>query len=199
MKRDVEILKKVLKMNLNKVDEGFMMTKGHVYIKGAGLLKGVSTITTMVFITMVFIVISSSIFFSPVGSALEAGGQGQGDIEVTITHFHNNTGEVRVFLYDSKDGFPDKSEKAFQTISNKIENGESKIRFTHIPFGVYAISIIHDENSNGKLDKKLWAIPKEGYGASNNPKPRFGPPRFEDSRFEINAEKVDLCIQVYYL
>ena len=40
--------------------------------------------------------------------------------------------------------------------------------------GVYAVSMRHDENSNRKLYKNFFGIPKEGYGNSGNPRKSFG-------------------------
>ena len=42
--------------------------------------------------------------------------------------------------------------------------------------GDYAVAIYHDENGNGQLDKRLFGIPKEPYGFSNNYRPRLSAP-----------------------
>jgi len=49
----------------------------------------------------------------------------------------------------------------------------AQVAFTDLHDGVYAVSVFHDENENQKLDKDFVGIPKEGYGASNNPKKRW--------------------------
>jgi len=59
--------------------------------------------------------------------------------------------------------------------------------FTNLPAGIYAISVFHDENMNQKLDKNFVGVPKEGYGASNNPKKKMGPPTFEEANFQLNG------------
>jgi uncharacterized protein (DUF2141 family) len=40
---------------------------------------------------------------------------------------------------------------------------------------------------NQKLDKNFVGVPKEGYGASNNPKKKMGPPTFEEANFQLNG------------
>ena len=60
------------------------------------------------------------------------------------------------------------------------------IRLGDVAPGVYALSVIHDENGNGRLDK-LMAIPREGFGFSRNPRIRMGPPQFDEVRFAIAA------------
>ena len=64
--------------------------------------------------------------------------------------------------------------------------------------GKYAISIIHDENNNDKLDTNFIGIPKEGFGFSNNPRIMFGPPSFEKASFEINQAHVILIEMKYF-
>jgi uncharacterized protein (DUF2141 family) len=54
--------------------------------------------------------------------------------------------------------------------------------------GIYAILVTHDLNSNGKLDTNFISMPTEPVGLSRNPpRPKFGPPKFEDVAFEVIA------------
>jgi uncharacterized protein (DUF2141 family) len=51
--------------------------------------------------------------------------------------------------------------------------------------GSFAVFVVHDLNSNGKLDKSTFGFPNEPLGFSRNPaRPRFGPPKFEDVAFD---------------
>lgn len=70
--------------------------------------------------------------------------------------------------------------------------------FTNLPEGVYAVSVFHDENMNQKLDKNFMGIPKEGYGASNNPKKKMGPPDFEETKFQLSGQAQSLEIKLMY-
>lgn len=64
--------------------------------------------------------------------------------------------------------------------------------------GTYALSVIHDENSNGRLDRMMM-IPREGFGFSRNPRIRMGPPRYEDVRFEITGQTRQTVVMKYLL
>jgi uncharacterized protein (DUF2141 family) len=57
----------------------------------------------------------------------------------------------------------------------------------------------HDENQKGKLDTNWLGIPREGVGASNNPKPRVGPPKFASAKFQHSDGSTDVEIIVHYL
>jgi uncharacterized protein (DUF2141 family) len=49
---------------------------------------------------------------------------------------------------------------------------------------------------NGRLDKNVFGIPKEGYGASNNPKKSMGPPKFADAKFQLDRPENVLEIKL---
>ncbi len=72
------------------------------------------------------------------------------------------------------------------------------IRFTGVKPGDYAIALLHDENDNGKADRTLGMIPREGYGFSRDAKVRMGPPKFRDAVFTHGAEKQSLAIKMRY-
>ncbi len=120
--------------------------------------------------------------------------QAQNTIEVTMTGFDNNKGSVQVGLYDKESNFLDKE---YKTIASKIEGGTATVTFTEVPDGVYAISCYHDEDSNGKLNMFMGMIPREPYGTSNNAPSNFGPPKWEDAKFEVKeGEKVSFKIKL---
>jgi uncharacterized protein (DUF2141 family) len=64
--------------------------------------------------------------------------------------------------------------------------------------GRYAIALIHDENANGKLDKRLM-IPREGFGFSQDAPVMMGPPRFDSAAFAVGSANEHLSIRMRYL
>jgi uncharacterized protein (DUF2141 family) len=118
-------------------------------------------------------------------------------IHVKVHNLKNNKGVVLLRLYKSKKGFPGKPEFACKVTSGAISGNMSNLEFNNIPSGTYAISMIHDENNNGEMDKNWLGIPKEGVGASNN-SGKFGPPKFKSSSFEVLESTVTLNIKPIY-
>ena len=55
--------------------------------------------------------------------------------------------------------------------------------------GTYAVSIVYDEDSNGKLNTGFLGIPTELVGFSNNATGTFGPPSFEKTSFSISRPR----------
>ena len=113
--------------------------------------------------------------------------QAQNTIEVSLIDIKNDKGTVMVGLYNEEGEFLD---KAYKSLSSKISNKEANVTFIDIPDGVYAISSYHDEDDDGKLNMLLGMIPTESYGCSNNARGYFGPPEWEDAKFEVKDGEV---------
>ena len=121
-----------------------------------------------------------------------------GRLKICIDNLRNSDGMVGVALYKAKDGFPDKTDRALE--GKKVPAGDHcVVMFENLQYGTYAISVLHDENGNGKMDKTFIGIPKEGFGTSNNPKVRMGPPSFSESSFDLDKGDVTLNISMNYL
>ena len=120
-------------------------------------------------------------------------------ISVEVLGIHSSQGTIDCALFGSADGFPDQATKAVKTALGKIENSRAVCEFSQVTPGDYAVSVFHDENSNGKLDRNLIGMPKEGVGASNDAKGHFGPPKFDDARFKYDGGAKSLTIHIQYL
>jgi uncharacterized protein (DUF2141 family) len=120
-------------------------------------------------------------------------------IHVEISGFHSDKGKAMCALYSSADGFPGKAEKAVAKIKSDIAGGQAVCEFSAIAPGTYAVSVFHDENSNGKLDRNFIGMPKEGVGASNNAKGHMGPPKFDAAKFSFSGSRLNLKIGITYL
>jgi len=66
------------------------------------------------------------------------------------------------------------------------------------PLASTPVSVFHDENMNQKPDKNFVGVPKEGYGASNNPKKKIGPPSFDETKFQLSGTEQSLEIKLMY-
>ncbi len=119
-------------------------------------------------------------------------------IYVAVDGFKNEDGVCRLLLFESEEGFPD-SPKAALLMLNEIIRGQKAYFNFRIKPGKYAISILHDENKNKKMDKTWYGKPIEGFGTSNNPKVRFSPPDFEDSVLILNDSNHNITIKLYYM
>jgi uncharacterized protein (DUF2141 family) len=121
-----------------------------------------------------------------------------GNLVVNILNCKNDKGTLRVAVFKTEEGFPSDVSKAVQVKSCVIRPNASTLTFNGLVYGVYAVSVFHDENNNNKLDSNFIGIPSEGYGASRDAKNAFGPPKFEDAKFSIDSPTKMLNIKIRY-
>ena len=112
--------------------------------------------------------------------------QAQNTINVEMSGFESNDGKAVVGLFNEEETFL--RDANWKQVSD-INNQTATATFKDVPDGIYAISVYHDENDNEKLDLIMGMMPKEDTGTSNNPKTTMGPPKWEDSNFEIKGNQ----------
>lgn len=121
-----------------------------------------------------------------------------GTIEARITGLRSTDGRIACAIYDDGDAFPADRERAIEGKLVPIRNGVGICRFDGLPAGTYAIAFIHDEDGDGEFDTGLFGIPTEGYGASRNAHSSFGPPEWEDARFEFDGTALRMRLRTRY-
>lgn len=97
-------------------------------------------------------------------------------LTIRVVGAKNSKGQIAIALFNGETGFPANRSNTVRTLQVKIDPQtlSGQVTLNNLPRGVYAVSVFHDENMNGRLDKNVFGIPKEGYGASNNPKKSMG-------------------------
>lgn len=106
------------------------------------------------------------------------------DLEVSIANVRSAAGRLTVSLYGSADSF---LKTPIRVASAVAAQGETRVVFKDIAVGDYALSVYHDENGNGKLDRGSMGLPAEPYGFGNDALGEMGPPSFEKARVAVTA------------
>ena len=111
------------------------------------------------------------------------------EIQIKIEEMNSDKGHILYILFNAEEGFPDDPSKSLR--KGKISAAEAKEGFIlkDLEDGEYALSVIHDENDNDKLDTNFLGIPQEGVGFSNNPRLFFGAPSFDKCKFSLKGNK----------
>ena len=120
-------------------------------------------------------------------------------VTVNITDLRNTKGVVRACLTTQVKDFPKchgvaNAQKVVHDAAATLT-----IKFDNVTPGTYAIAVLHDENNNGKVDRALLMMPKEGYGFSRDAKVVMGPPKFKAAAFEVGAEPQTQAIKMRYM
>jgi uncharacterized protein (DUF2141 family) len=130
-------------------------------------------------------------FFSPEETAQE--------LVVEIQGIKDSQGQIAVLVFNRKDGFPSENTKAISQQIIPAKKGVVQVVFSGIGgAGNYAVSVMHDENNNLKLDTNWMGIPKEGYGFSGNKTGLMGPPSFDDAAFLLKDATEKIMIRMKY-
>jgi uncharacterized protein (DUF2141 family) len=121
-----------------------------------------------------------------------------GDVTATITDLRSHKGLVAACLTTRRVAFPD-CEKDPDALALMVPaSAHVTINFGRVPAGRYAIAVFHDENANGRLDKRLM-MPREGYGFSRNAPVRLGPPSFDSAAFAVGEGDEHQSIRMRYM
>lgn len=120
-------------------------------------------------------------------------------LEVQIGGFKTADGEALIGLFVDDETWL-KYAKALRVVKVPIKDGQAQTTFEGLEPGVYGVSVIHDQNRNGKMDMAWlpYPHPAEGAGASNNPTALIGPPSWEDSRVRVGAQGGRTVITLQY-
>ena len=120
------------------------------------------------------------------------------DLDIQLSGLRNLRGTVHVCLTRDPAFFPDCTGDP-RAIRRTVATAQAgRIEIAAIAPGNYALSLIHDENGNGRLDTFL-GIPREGFGFSRNPRIRMGPPRFDECVFQVAGARASTLVTVKYL
>lgn len=119
------------------------------------------------------------------------------ELKVSFEDMRNDSGKILFLIFKSENGFPDDPDKSIyqgELTVSEARNGLS----IKLDDGDYAMTLIHDENDNGELDKSFLGVPTEGFGFSNNPQILFGPPSFEKASFKLKGlKKIKLKVKYF--
>ena len=116
---------------------------------------------------------------------------------VSVRDVRNDTGHLRLGVFDRDDGFPRSREGAILWRSIPAATESPTFELT-LPPGKYAIVILHDENGNKRHDRNWLGVPVEGYGVSNNPKPKLRAATYEEAVFTLPEEGRDVEVSIQY-
>ena len=112
---------------------------------------------------------------------------GQSTLVIKVEGLKKNKGELFIGLYNNEQTFKDTNNVFVKQII-PVDSIVMETVMENLPDGEYALTLFHDENSNGKLDKNFLGAPKERYGFSNHPRIVFKAPKLDKCQFSVTGE-----------
>ena len=118
-------------------------------------------------------------------------------LTIKVTDLRNHKGDLIFGVFKTADGFPTQKEKSVNW-QVKAADADTVTFTAKLPPGEYSASVLHDENRNGKMDFGAFGRPLEGYGVTNNPKPRLRQAKFKEALFTLPPEGATMTISIQY-
>ena len=120
------------------------------------------------------------------------------DTRIKVTGIRSQKGNVIINVFRDQESYnQEEAFKSFTFSKKEISEGIITVKISPIP-GIFGLTMIDDENSNGKIDKNLIGMPKEGFGFSNFFMEKMKRPIFND--FKVDPKKqADITIKVKYI
>jgi len=105
-------------------------------------------------------------------------------VTVVVSALTSTQSVIKLNFYNS----PEKFLKDGQMTIRMMVRPEGKTTLTipvELTAGEWAVALTQDLNNNDKLDKNFLGIPTEPFAFSNNIKPRFAAPTFQECKFMV--------------
>lgn len=119
-----------------------------------------------------------------------------GTLSVRITNVRNSRGVMHIDVCPETQFLKDDCPYA---ASVPAVAGVTVVTIEHLPPGRYAVQAFHDENRNGKVDRAIFGVPKEGIGFSNDAPIHLGPPKWKDAVFAFTGPLQTIALRMRYM
>ena len=114
-------------------------------------------------------------------------------LRVEIANVANKKGSLRIAVHNEGNWL--RRALVAKKVSVDAASGETLTVTFDVEPGRLAVSVHHDVNDNGKMDRNLLGIPKEPYGFSGSTG-RFGPPKFEQAAIDVEGEQTTAAVKL---
>ena len=124
--------------------------------------------------------------------------EGAPELHLSLANVREAKGSIYIAVYANEADFLNPDKIIAKKIVPVTSAGAIDVTFQGLKAGAYAVSCFHDLNDNGQLDTNMFGAPLEPYGFSNNARPPFRAPNWEEARFLLKknmAEKQAIWLQ----
>ena len=115
-------------------------------------------------------------------------------LSISIKNIQSDEGNIALQVFSNAEQYKGAAQPII-ALRLTAEALKGSFTIVDLPPGFYGARVMHDLNDNGELDANFVGLPKEPYGFSNNATPNFGPPKWDDIRFQLdgnNQQVIDL-------
>lgn len=117
-------------------------------------------------------------------------------LNIRITGFESAQGQVLISVFNQANGFPQNPRQALKLLRVSAQRTAVAVEVPELNPGNYAVAVVHDLNSNGKLDSNAFGMPTEPVGFSNNPSLGMSAPTFAECKLNLHEPDSSATIQL---
>ena len=130
---------------------------------------------------------------------LNATGLNAQNVEVTITGIKSQKGQMVVGVFTDDLSFR-KEHGILKTMVPKTNLSDGTMTFSlSLEPGLYGLSVLDDENCDGKMDYGMLGMPKEGFGFSDYYHTGLKKPKFDSFKFTVdNGQVKKITVKMRY-
>ena len=118
-----------------------------------------------------------------------------GTLQVEVTNVRNAKGRVHLDVCPEVQFL---KEDCPYSAASPSRTGTTIVTVHGLPAGRYAVQAFHDENANGRVDRVIFGLPKEGVGFSNDAPIRMSPPKWTDAVFTFDGGNQAIRLKLRY-
>jgi uncharacterized protein (DUF2141 family) len=101
-------------------------------------------------------------------------------LTIDIANVKKGEGAVMLAIHNRGNFLKDR------VLEKLIAASETNVKVTiDLPQGDYAVAVYQDKNQNKRLDTNFLGIPQEPYAFSNNVRPKFRAPNFDEAKIGL--------------
>ena len=107
-------------------------------------------------------------------------------VTIVVSDLASTQALVKLNFYNAPEKFLKDGQMAIRMFVKPEGKKEITVPVELAP-GEWAVALTQDLNNNNKLDKNFLGIPTEPFAFSNNVKPRFSAPSFQQCKFTVEG------------
>jgi uncharacterized protein (DUF2141 family) len=105
-------------------------------------------------------------------------------LSIVVKGIQPAEGTLMVAIFNSETTF---LKEPVNGITKEVTDSSETIEVT-LEDGEYAVAVFIDTNNNNQMDFDESGMPIEKYGFSNDAPTDYGPPTYQDAKFEVNGD-----------
>ncbi len=114
-------------------------------------------------------------------------------LKIVVSNIHDIQGKIYISVFNDKKHFLDQGYE-LKIVEVDVDGPEVVCEIDDLCNGEYAIALYQDTNSDGKCGRNILGIPTEPYGFSNNIRPRFRAPTYDETKISTDYDEIRISL-----